>query len=325
MLLSGSGRPYGRQRDEASGEPNNLLACHSQDGMAMKVVRAARRKQFESIPHALLMDQRLSYRARGVAVRLLANMDGFQMSSSDLARQSPTEGRQSVLAALLELRVCGYLTVERCQDARGRWRTTVTISDEPSLVSTEVRLPDFGSPDSGRPASGSPRFGAPRDGDPKSGLPGSGQSDSKSIKPNTNTKPTTVSRCAGEELELPPVLLEHATEVAKVLSELSVETQQQLLDELSGALTSNNPPRRPMAWLRAVAMRARQGEFTPDLALVVHAERRRRAAFAEEAKVRLEAVAVAAARRLDPEVRARGILAMQAAAASLKDPDRVGG
>src|SRR5690606_17965191 len=129
-------------------------------GGRMKIVRADRHQRFEVVSRDLVVDARLSYRARAIATRLLANVDGYAMSAIDLARESPTEGRHAVLSALRELRGVGYVQVERKQNERGHWSTVTTIYDQPRPESnewtsdTEVRSPDSGSPESGEPASG---------------------------------------------------------------------------------------------------------------------------------------------------------------------------
>ncbi|GAB1393640.1 hypothetical protein MASR1M60_18040 [Rhodocyclaceae bacterium] len=63
------------------------------------IIRAPRPERgWTEIRNTTIRDQRLSYRARGVLVRLLSNADGFRMTAIDLAGESP-EGRHSILSA----------------------------------------------------------------------------------------------------------------------------------------------------------------------------------------------------------------------------------
>ncbi len=121
------------------------------------IIRAPRpARGWTEIPDSTIRDKRLSYRARGVLVRLLSNAEGYRMTAEDLAREG-REGRGAVLAALRELREAGYLVVRRVQGSGGRWRTETYVYDYPQAVeSTEVGFPDFGFPDSGEPDSGFP-------------------------------------------------------------------------------------------------------------------------------------------------------------------------
>jgi hypothetical protein len=275
-------------------------------------VRAPRRAQFESIPHSLLMDNRISFRARGIAVRLLANMDGYKMSSADLAKQSPNEGRHVILKALRELRDRGYVVWERRQVERGRWTTIVTISDTPTPSSAGVQSLNSGAPAEVQfPNSGSPNFGGPTCGRPRSG-----RATSKSTNTKTITKITTT---ASQHLEMPPhITEEQRVVVVGILDGLPSKTQQQVLDELAGRIAKTTPPLRDSIWwLSKVAERAKKGEFIPNLALGVEAQRHRRASEAEAEHKRRATEAAAEARRHDPATRAKGIAAMHQAAAAL--------
>jgi len=274
----------------------------------MIIVRAPRSNQFEVLPRSLLMDEGLSYRARGLAVRLLANMDGYQMSSADLARQSPNEGRFAILSALRELRARGYLVWERRQGDRGRWTTVVTISDTPAAVATGDQPLHSGdstgvqSPDSGAPNSGGPNAGPLH-------------RKSTTTTTSTKTKKTTTTeetQPIGGQLEVPRRVEAEREVVVGLLDGLDARVQQQVLDELAGALLSENPPKRPMSWLKAVGEKARQGTFVPDRALAIGEARERRrieAAKAWEDQQRARAVS---ARRQDPAAQQAARTAMEA-------------
>ncbi len=80
----------------------------------------------------------------------------------------------------------------------------------------------------------------------------------------------------GDQLVYPKGLSE--TERAAVemqLEPLPVELAQQLLDELAGRMAANAIHLTPLAYLRGLVRRAQTGEFTPEVALRVSAERKR--------------------------------------------------
>ena len=106
---------------------------------------------YTQIRNDVARDGRVSYRARGVLVRLLSNADGFQMTAADLAREGQ-EGRGAILTALRELREAGYIRTTKVQDEHGRWSTQTFVYDTPQP--TGVQKPDSGFPDVGSPDVG---------------------------------------------------------------------------------------------------------------------------------------------------------------------------
>ncbi len=143
------------------------------------IIRAPRTTQFEIIPVALLRDTRLSYRARGIATRLLSNVDGYRMTAQDLANEG-IEGREAIRSALKELEDIGYLRRFRRQNSRGQWITETIIRDtcpaDGSADLTEDGFPGAGYPSAGQPNSDHPSFGKPG---------------SKSTIPSTSTNSST--------------------------------------------------------------------------------------------------------------------------------------
>lgn len=118
------------------------------------IIRAPRpARGWTEVQNSVLRDARISYRARGVLVRLLSNADGYRMSAADISKESPAEGRDAILTALKELRDAGYIVQRRMQDARGRWCTETVVYDTPQIEvgSTEVGSAGFGSPEFGSP------------------------------------------------------------------------------------------------------------------------------------------------------------------------------
>ena len=178
-----------------------------------------------SVPIQLTRDKRLSFRARGMAVRLLSNAPGFRMTATDLARESPHEGRHAVLAAMKELRALGYAQVTRSQDARGRWHTVTRIFETPQpgcsnrIPATEVRLPNSGGPNPGEPAS--------RNRIPKS------SSTKKNYQEGTTTTTSSLDWSADG------LFVFSEADRAEVISKIQghpAATQQDLLDELAARI-----------------------------------------------------------------------------------------
>ncbi len=93
--------------------------------------------------------------------------------------------------------------------------------------------------------------------------------------------------------------------VDRLIQGMDQELQQQVLDELEGKLSSQSPPRQPMAWFREVVARARRGEFIPDLGIPVRQARERELARHAKERERIAADAEAARRRNTPEARAK--------------------
>lgn len=81
------------------------------------------------IPNETAQDSRLSARARGVLVLVLSLPDGWQLHSEWLIKQF-SEGRDSVMNAVRELRKHGYYRVERRRRvADGTFTTGVSVSN----------------------------------------------------------------------------------------------------------------------------------------------------------------------------------------------------
>ena len=243
----------------------------------MTIEVGPRRYAHESIPVPLLRDERISYRARGIAARLLTNAPGFRMTAIDLARQSPNEGRTAVLSAMKELRKYGYATVFRIQDEKGHWRTVTRLSGWPESEP---------EPKSGCPTSVQPKSGEPASGDrtPKS---------SSSTKKKSQEVKTTTTASALAWDALPQLSGKQQVVVVEQMKELPAEHRQDVLDELAGALRAKAIKGQWPGWLHGVVQKAINGGFKPNHALAVQAERRKR----------LEAQQLAEKRQAESEAR----------------------
>lgn len=99
------------------------------------------------IDNLALRHPALSFKARGLLAYLLSLPDDWRISSEQLARQSPKDGRHSILTALNELEHVGYVQRRRRQDHAGRWNTETIVFDYPQTVDK------FSTPEAGFPTS----------------------------------------------------------------------------------------------------------------------------------------------------------------------------
>lgn len=115
---------------------------------------------FTILSNAVINDERLSFRARGVLIWLLSKPDDWRTRSDAIAGQSPKEGRDAIRSALRELAELGYLIREKIQNDRGQWITIQTIYEEPR-TGPGPEKPTRGRADNGEPG-GLSRIDSPR-------------------------------------------------------------------------------------------------------------------------------------------------------------------
>jgi hypothetical protein len=95
----------------------------------MPIVRGPRpTDHYASIANEILQDERLSYRARGIAASILSRPVDWETSVERLASQGK-EGEEAIRVALRELETHGYTFMHRTQGKRGRWRNTRYLFD----------------------------------------------------------------------------------------------------------------------------------------------------------------------------------------------------
>jgi hypothetical protein len=126
----------------------------------MNIVRSEPRERFAIIPNAVLEDDALSWRARGLLAYLLSRPPGWKTDAMKLARLG-SEGRDAVRTALAELVAAGYMRRVKTQTDNGTWRTDVVVFDqpeppEPEPVDNGIPVTGVGKPGVGLPAVGFP-------------------------------------------------------------------------------------------------------------------------------------------------------------------------
>ncbi|NMD97085.1 replication protein [Rhodococcus sp. BL-253-APC-6A1W] len=125
----------------------------SQNTLAGGVRRGPRlASNFTILSNAVINDDRLSFRARGVLTWLLSKPDDWHTRADSIAAQSPKEGRDSIRSALRELAELGYLVREKIQNELGQWITIQTIHEEP-FVDPGPEKPTRGDASIGQPGA----------------------------------------------------------------------------------------------------------------------------------------------------------------------------
>ncbi|OOL29420.1 replication protein [Rhodococcus rhodochrous] len=111
-----------------------------------------RADHFTILSNAVLNDERLSFRARGILIWLLSKPADWRTRSEAIAEQSPREGREAIRTAMRELAELGYLVREKVQNERGQWATIQTVYEVPVIDhQPEPRKPGRGDADNGDP------------------------------------------------------------------------------------------------------------------------------------------------------------------------------
>ena len=90
-------------------------------------------KNYTVIENAILRDESLSYRARGVLASILSRPENWTTSVKGLMGPG-TEGRDAIETAVKELQAAGYMVLSKHQNERGLWSSQWTVYDSPQPV-----------------------------------------------------------------------------------------------------------------------------------------------------------------------------------------------
>jgi hypothetical protein len=124
----------------------------------MTIIRSPRiQRDFTILSNSVCLDSRLTMRALGVLVRLLARPDNWRTNSEGLAAEFGC-GRDAVRGALHELQKAGYIRMQKAQNGSGHWSSSWLVFDEPQA---EDATTDDGKPDAGKPEAGIADTGKP--------------------------------------------------------------------------------------------------------------------------------------------------------------------
>lgn len=218
-------------------------------------------------------------------------------------------GRHKLLRILQELEAKNRLSRERVRDANGRF------------IRTDWMLLRGGNPQSeNQTVAKSPRE-KPQSGFPTSGNSTVGKSDpliSKEEAVSTKkSKTTTTTDSPLDWGSLPQITTEQQVVVVSQMAGLAAERQQEVLDELAGALRVKAIKGQWPGWLHRVVQRAIDGSFKPNHALLIQAERKQRIESQQLAARRQAEAAEREARNSDPAVQAKRKAASEAARKAL--------
>ena len=198
----------------ASSSSNN----HSKDHV---IVRRKVRTNFTILDNALILDQRLSWKALGLLTYLLSLPPNFRLRLSHLSSLRPT-GRDATRAGLRELEETGYLSISIERHVSGRFSaTTWCVSESPATPVLEPSPPRTENPYPANPVPGKPLAENP-----------TLTSTKKKQEPISIT--TTQDGASNAGLVYPQVTQEHKTQLEKLIAQIPSPMQQDVLDELEG-------------------------------------------------------------------------------------------
>ena len=110
---------------------SNKLPSKRQEESVMPTTKA----NFTQIANDILLDQRLSFKARGILVLLLSRPKNWKIYIDEIVERSDADGRHSVRTGFKELKALGYLKLVKVwNDETGKFEGTVyQLCVEPSL------------------------------------------------------------------------------------------------------------------------------------------------------------------------------------------------
>jgi hypothetical protein len=197
---------------EASSSSNN----HSKNHV---IVRRKVRANFTVLDNALILDQRLSWKALGLLTYLLSLPPNFRLRLSHLSSLRPT-GRDATRAGLRELEEAGYLSIRIERHVSGRFSaTTWCVSDSPATPALKPSSPRTENPYPAKPVPEKPITENPT-------------LTSTKKKQELISKTTTQDGTPSVGLVYPQVSQEQQTQLKKLIAQIPSPIQQDVLDEL---------------------------------------------------------------------------------------------
>lgn len=112
----------------------------------MTIIRSPRKERnFTVLSNDVCLDYRLSMKALGLLVRLLARPDNWVTNSESLAREFAM-GRDQVRKILSELQEFGYMQLKKTQNELGQWTSIWTVYEESGNYAPEPDNRVLGEP-----------------------------------------------------------------------------------------------------------------------------------------------------------------------------------
>jgi hypothetical protein len=220
------------------------------------VIQVTQADRWGAVREALLEDRSLSLDARAVGAWLSVKASGWEIRIAALRRAMGGEkplGKDRWLRIAKELESAGNFQRACHRGDGGRWIWQIVFTPVPSTV---VGFSDHGQTGRGPAVSGK-----------------SGHKTKPALTPPVLTPPQQQHRGGGDELIYPHVHPMELEAISQLIAESPQQIQQQLLDELAGAIQKNTLKRGPIPFMRALVGAARDGKFSPNLAVAVAAAR----------------------------------------------------
>ena len=85
---------------------------------------------FTQVVNETIRDKRLSFKARGLLIYLLSQVDGWRFNAKDAAKHS-TDGRRAIYSAMKELKALGYAQLVKVRKGNRLCGSYVTIREIP--------------------------------------------------------------------------------------------------------------------------------------------------------------------------------------------------
>jgi hypothetical protein len=216
------------------------------------ILRRRVKLNFTTLDNKLIRDNQLSWKALGILTYLLSLPPDFKLYLKMLGNLRPS-GRDSTKTGLDELRKYGYLRIEKIRDEEsGRFTGNIwEVTDSPNSFESESDSPETDFPNTDIPNTENP-----------------------TLISTISNKDINIQNTTTTNLHYYGLLTEmEQAAIQKILEKVKPENQQELLDELEGAIKGKSIKTSPVQWFRAVVNGYTKGGFIPCAGIAVAKER----------------------------------------------------
>lgn len=260
----------------------------------MSIVKIGKRTRgFFMMANSAIEDSRLTWAARGLLAFLLSKPESWEVNLVHLKKQGPL-GRDGLYTLLNELIRFGYVVRDRERDKRGRLQKGVNyvVYEQPQAPDPEIpeqamlnpASPDQVMPEQATcPNPGTPEQAQPEQAEPVTASPQHSNTELVVSTDKDKKTTTTTTGCSGCLIFPKKLEMEELDLIRDEISVCPGVLQQDVLDELDGAL-SGGDVRSPVGFLATLVAAARAGTFTLRRGAKVKAARRRQAQQVEREK-----------------------------------------
>lgn len=88
----------------------------------MAIIRQKRKDRFSIIDNRIIENKKISFKARGLLIYMLAKPDDWKFYPDELAKHSDKDGVKAINTALQEIESVGYLVRKRKRDNKGHFK-----------------------------------------------------------------------------------------------------------------------------------------------------------------------------------------------------------